>query len=213
MKNQKDVRTIAFIAMLGALSAVLMAIRVPLPFALAFLEFDIAELPALFAGFFLGPVSGCGVIVVKNLLKLLTQGTQTAFVGDFMNIISSICFMLPAALIYRFHHTKKGAVIGLTAATLFVSVVCVFLNAWISFPMYSRIYGMSMESIVAMGSAVNPLVTDTVTLMLFSIFPFNLVKHGVTALVTYLVYKRCGNDLRRVLSPGKQETDRKKSGN
>lgn len=57
-----NAKTIAFIGMLGALSAVLMSINVPLPFAPTFLKFDIAELPVLFAGFFLGPVSGCAVI-------------------------------------------------------------------------------------------------------------------------------------------------------
>ena len=60
MKTQTcNAKIIAFIGMLGALSAVLMFIYVPLPFAPTFLKFDIAELPALFAGFFLGPVSGC----------------------------------------------------------------------------------------------------------------------------------------------------------
>ena len=60
MKTQScNAKIIAFIGMLGALSAVLMFINVPLPFAPTFLKFDIAELPALFAGFFLGPVSGC----------------------------------------------------------------------------------------------------------------------------------------------------------
>lgn len=76
-------KTVAFIGMLGALSAILMSINVPLPFAPTFLKFDISELPALFAGFFLGPVSGCAVIVVKIVLKLLLQGTETAFVGEF----------------------------------------------------------------------------------------------------------------------------------
>lgn len=50
----RNARTIAFIGMLGALSAVLMSINFPMPFAPTFLKFDIAELPALFAGFFLG---------------------------------------------------------------------------------------------------------------------------------------------------------------
>ena len=81
MKEIRSSRSIAFIGMLGALSAVLMLISVPLPFAPGFLKFDIAELPALFAGFFLGPVGGCAVIIVKILLKLVTQGTDTAFVG------------------------------------------------------------------------------------------------------------------------------------
>ena len=57
-----------------------------------------------------------------------------------------------------------------------------------------------MKAILKMGSSVNPLVHDNVTLMLYGVFPFNLVKHGVTSLVTYLVYKRCGNALRALLS-------------
>ena len=85
MKEIRSSRSIVFIGMLGALSAVLMLISVPLPFAPGFLKFDIAELPALFAGFFLGPVGGCAVIIVKILLKLVTQGTDTAFVGDPMS--------------------------------------------------------------------------------------------------------------------------------
>ena len=111
MKEIRSSRSIAFIGMLGALSAVLMLISVPLPFAPGFLKFDIAELPALFAGFFLGPVGGCAVIIelVKILLKLVTQGTDTAFVGDLMNIAGSCTFVLPAAFIYKRHHNKRGA--------------------------------------------------------------------------------------------------------
>ena len=63
-------RKIVFIALMAALSAMLMLISIPLPFAPSFLKFDIAELPALFAGFFLGPLSGFLVIVLKNILKL-----------------------------------------------------------------------------------------------------------------------------------------------
>ena len=197
-----NVRTIAFVAMLGALSTILMMFRMPLPFAPSFLDFDIAELPALFAGFFLGPVAGCGVIAVKIVLKLITQGSNTAFVGEFSNLVTSCCFVLPAALIYKKIHTKKGAVIALVISTIFVSVVCIFLNAFVMFPLYSNLYGMPMEAIIGMGSAVNPLVHDSISMMLFSVFPFNLVKHGVTSIVTMLVYKRVGNALRSILAQG-----------
>lgn len=195
-------RTLAFIGMLGAVSAVLMFINVPLPFAPTFLKFDISELPALFAGFFLGSASGCGVILVKNILKLLLQGTETAFVGELMNLMGSCAFVLPASLIYKHWHTRRGALASLGISTVLVSVVCIFLNAYVAFPMYAALYGLPMEVIIKMGSSVNPLVHDTFTLMLFGVFPFNLVKHTVTSLVTYLVYKRCGNSLRSVLGAG-----------
>ena len=199
MKPKFNVRTIIFIGLLGALSFVLMLIRFPLPFAPSFLDFDIAELPALFAGFFLGPVSGLLVSVVKILLKLAVQGTTTAFVGEAMNLATSATFVLTASVIYRINHTRRGAVIGLVAATLTVSVVGVILNAYIAFPAYATLFGLSLDKIVGMGAAVNPLVKDVVTLMIFAVFPFNIVKHGVTSLITFLMYKRCGSALRRLL--------------
>ena len=69
--SRANVYSIALVGMLGAVSAVLMAISIPLPFAPSFLRLDISELPALFAGFFLGPLSGGVVVIIKNLLKLL----------------------------------------------------------------------------------------------------------------------------------------------
>ncbi|KIR01736.1 Substrate-specific component RibU of riboflavin ECF transporter [Lachnospiraceae bacterium TWA4] len=198
-KMKMNTKTLVFTAMMGAVSTVLMAVNFSLPFAPGFLKFDIAEIPALFAGFFLGPVSGCMVVFIKVLLKLITQGTETALVGELMNIMGSVCFILPASLIYRLNHTKKGAIIGMISSSVIVSIAFVFINAYIAFPMYSKLYGMPMETIIAMGTAINPGITDITTLMLYSVFPFNLLKHGVTSLITYFIYKRAGATLRGML--------------
>ena len=192
-------KKLVFIAILGAVSFVLMMINISLPFAPSFLKFDIAELPALFAGFFMGPVAGFGVIVIKLLLKLIIQGTETAFVGEFSNLVGSSVFVLIAAFIYKANRTKKGAVIGMIVSSIIVSILFIFINAYVMFPLYSNLYGMPMEAIVGMGTAVNPKITDVTTLMLYSVFPFNLVKHAATALLTFLVYKRAGKALRSIL--------------
>lgn len=199
MERSSNAKKTVFIGMMGAVSAVLMMLNFSVPFVPGFLKFDISELPALFAGFFLGPVSGCAVIVVKVLLKLLFQGSDTAYVGEAMNIMGSVCFVLPASLIYRWKHTKKGAVLAMVVSSVVVSIAFIFINAYIAFPLYSKLYGMPMEVIVGMGSAINPMITDVPTLMLFSVFPFNLFKHGVTSFVTYLIYKRAGNTLRSMI--------------
>ena len=200
MKTTKvNARVAAFVGMLGALSMVLQMFEVALPFAPSFMKFDISELPALFAGFLLGPVAGCLVVVVKILLKLVIRGTNTAFVGEFSNIIGSCFYVLCAALIYLKHKTKKVAVISLVVSTLGVSILQVFLNAWVMFPLYSNLYGLSMDVIIGMGHAVNPLITDNFTMMLFGVLPFNLFKHGVTSLVTFLLYKRVSAPLKNVM--------------
>ncbi len=199
MNNKINAKTVAFTGMLGALSAVLMMFNFPVPFVPSFLKFDIAELPALFAGFILGPISGCFVIIVKIALKLVIQGTDTAFVGEAMNMVASLAFILPASIIYRFYHTKKGALVSLVVSTLFVSVVCVVVNAYISFPMYSKLYGLSMDKIIKMGAAVNPFVHDSFSLMLYGVLPFNIIKYAATSFITYIFYKKCANVLRSTL--------------
>ena len=153
----------------------------------------------LFAGFFLGPLAGFGVVVIKLLLKIAIQGSETAFVGEFSNLVSSTLFVVLAAWIYKVDRTKKGAVIAMAASTVAVSILAIFLNAYIMFPLYSRLYGMPMEAIIGMGTAINPRINSLITMMLFSILPFNLVKHLVTSLITFLVYKRAGNVLRGIL--------------
>ena len=200
MMKQTSVKKTVFIGMMGAVSAVLMLLNLSLPFAPGFLKFDISELPALFAGFFLGPLSGCGVVTVKILLKVLFQGSDTGYVGELMNVMGSICFILPASLIYRWKHTKQGAIIAMTVSTVLVSAAFIFINAYIAFPLYSQLYGMPMDTIISMGTAVNPMITDLPSLMLFSVFPFNLFKHGVTSFITYLIYKRAGNTLRGIIA-------------
>ena len=194
--NGINVRVVAFVGMLGALSTVLQLFEVALPFAPSFMKFDISELPALFAGFLLGPADGCLVVIVKNLLKLIMRGTNTAFVGELSNAAGSCIYVLCAALIYARNKTKKSAVKALIISTIGVSVVQIFMNAWVMFPLYSRLYELSMEAIIGMGSKVNPLIRDNLTMMLFGVFPFNLFKHGITSLVTFLLYKRVSAPLK-----------------
>ena len=192
-------RKLVFVAILGAVSFVLMMVNFSLPFAPAFLKFDIAELPALFAGFFMGPLTGFAVVVVKLLLKIAIQGSDTAFVGEFSNLAGSTLFVVGAALIYKFNRTKEGAVIAMIISSVAVSILFIFVNAYVMFPLYSNLYGMPLEAIIGMGTAINPRITDLPTMMLFSVFPFNLFKHLVTSLLTFLVYKRAGKVLRNIL--------------
>ena len=199
-KETKTAQAVAFIGMLGALAAVLMMLEIPLPFAPSFLKMDFGELPGLFAGFFLGPAAGAGVVFVKIALKLLFKGTSTAYAGDFSNLTGSLIFVLTAAFIYKKNKTKKGAIIAMVVSTAVVSVVYIFLNAFIMFPLYSSLYGLPMDVIIGMGSAVNPFVHDELTMMLWAVLPFNLVKYSLTSLITFLLYKRCGNALRSIMA-------------
>lgn len=183
-------RNTVIIAMMSAVSLVLMMMDFSLPFAPSFLKMDISDLPAILVTFMLGPVEGIAVAVIKILLKLLVKGTDTAFVGEVFNVVGAASYVLPAAAVYHFKKGKSGAVLAMTAGTLIVSVTSIFGNLYVTFPMFSKLYGLPMDVIIGMGTAVNPRITDLFTMMLFAVLPFNLFKYGVVSVITFFVYKR-----------------------
>ena len=51
-------RAVVFIGLLGALSFLLMSFEFPLPFAPAYMKFEISDMPAFSAAFFWDPLPG-----------------------------------------------------------------------------------------------------------------------------------------------------------
>lgn len=190
-------RNMVLIAMFGAISMILMLFDFPTPLAPAFMKFDFADLPAMLATFILGPIEGILVCVVKLVLKLAVRGTETAFVGELSNLVCGILYMLPAYFIYRKIRTKKGAILALIAGTLIVSFGCVLTNYFVIFPMYSKMYGMPLEAIVAAGTAINSRIDSLFTMMILCVFPFNIVKFGSVSVITFLLYKKLKKALLR----------------
>lgn len=183
-------RTVAFTAVFGAAAAVLMLLEIPLFFAPSFYEIDLSELPVLICSFYLGPVAGVVCEFLKILLKLLMKGTSTAFVGDFANFLIGCTFVLPATIFYHCKKSKKMAVLGLVLGTLCMTVFGSLFNAFYLLPKFVQLYGMPMEAIIAMGTAVNSHITSVSTLVLFAVVPFNLVKGILVSAMTLLLYKR-----------------------
>lgn len=182
-------RNVVFMGMFGALAAVLMLFEFPLPFiAPSFYGLDLAEVPILVGSFALGPLAGMVMEFVKILIKLVLKPTSTGFVGEFANIVVGCALVLPAGLVYRFKKTKKGAVAGMIAGTITMSVVGVVINALVMLPFYSNF--MPLENIIAAGAAINPAVSNIWTFAIICVGPFNIIKGVVVSLITALVYKR-----------------------
>lgn len=184
-------RKIAVIGMFSAIAAVLMLFEFPLPFAPAFYELDFSELPILVGTFAFGPVAGVMMEFVKILLKLLFKGTSTAFVGDLANFAVGCSLILPASVVYSFRKNKKGAILACTVGTLCITVFGTAFNAVYLLPAFSRLYGVPLESLLAMGTEVNGLVKEgsIVSFVTACVAPMNLLKGASVSLVTMLIYK------------------------
>jgi len=183
-------KTIAQIGMLSAIAVVLMLFEIPLPFAPAFYEIDFSEVPVLVGCFAMGPVAGATIELIKVILNLAINGTITAGVGEFANFLIGCSFIVPAGIIYKKMHNKKGAIIGMVSGTIIMTVLGCFLNAYLLLPTYAKAFEMPIDALIGMGTAVNASITNMLTFVAFAVAPFNLLKGVLVSIIVLLIYKK-----------------------
>ena len=189
-------KRVSIVAICAALAAVLHMLDFTVPFlAPGFYKLDFSELPVMLCGFYLGPSATVACEGVKILLKLLLQGTSTAFVGDFANFAVGCSLVLPATIIYHVKKSRGSAIVGLAVGTLVLTVFGSAFNAIYLLPKFSQLYGMEMSDIIAAGTAINAGIQDISTFVLFAVAPLNLIKGVSVSVLTMLLYKRVARPL------------------
>ena len=183
-------RKIALVGLFAAVSAVLMVLEIPVPFAPPFYKIDLSELPILIITFAFGPVAGVMTEFIKILLKLIMKSTSTAFVGELANFSVGCTLILPAGIIYLSRKTKRMALIACIAGTLCMTLFGSAFNAVYLLPKFAQLFGMPLEAIIGMGTKINPSITSVETMALFAVAPLNLLKGTIDTVLTMLLYKR-----------------------
>lgn len=167
--NEKT-RTITTLAMFAAISVLLVAL-IRFPIFLDFLEYDPADIPIFIVTFAYGPWAGLILTVVVSVLQGLTVSAQSGVIGIIMHILATGSFVLVAGYLYRGHKTRSRAAVALLVGLLTMTAVMVLWNI-IFTPLYT---GFPREQVIG--------------LILPAILPFNLIKGGINASVTFVLYK------------------------
>ena len=163
-------------AMLAAAAYVVMAIgRIPV---VLFLSYDPKDIIIAIGGFLYGPLSAMGISVVVSLLEMVTV-SGTGFIGCIMNILSTCSFVCVASYLYRKKRTPMGAFMGLLVGCLVMTGVMLLWNYLIT-PLYM---GYPREAVAA--------------LLLPAFLPFNLLKVGLNAAGTFLLYRPLSGALQK----------------
>lgn len=171
-------RRLTLMAMLAAMAYVAMLITRPLPHVAGFLSYDLKDVIVVIAGFMLGPVPALLVTLVVSLVEMLTVST-TGPIGLLMNVLSTGAFALPPAIAYQRSKRLKSAAVGLVCGVLLMTALMLAWN-YIITPLYMHV---PREAVAAM--------------LVPTFLPFNLVKGGLNAGITMLVYKPITQALRR----------------
>lgn len=165
-------RKLTVMGMLAAISIVLvMVVHFPLFPAAPFLEYDPADIPIFLGTFAFGPLAGLILTFVVSLIQGLTVSAQSGVYGIIMHVAATGAFVLLAGNIYKYHKSRGRAVVALLCGVLVMAAVMAAANLVIT-PLFM---GTPVSAVKAM--------------LLSVIIPFNLIKAGINALITFLVYK------------------------
>jgi riboflavin transporter FmnP len=171
MNTDKNTAKLAKLAMMTAISLVLVfLIKIPWPPA-PFLVYDPADVPIYITAFAFGPFEGLLVTLVVCLIQAFGLGGDGIY-GFVMHFVATGIVAVIIGTMYRNSKTRKRAIISLVAGVITTVVIMSLLNLLVT-PIYM---GAPREAVIAM------LPT--------AIIPFNLVKAGINSLLTFLLYKR-----------------------
>jgi riboflavin transporter len=198
-RSDKTLRMVQ-LAMLIAISSVLVFISFPIIPAAPFLKYDMADIPILLAAFTMGIPAGLLVLGVAAAVQAFLLG-QDGPLGFLMHIIASGTLIVVAAGIYRkMKKSKKGMVIGLVCGAIAMALIMIPLN-FIVTPKVVMDVSMIESSKLFFDSlfgGYDPAAYSATAieaynmvkgLLLPALIPFNLIKAGLNSLIFYLVFR------------------------
>lgn len=172
----QSAKKITTYALFCALAFVVVAlIRIPL---VLFLKFEPKDVVITIGGFLYGPIATVIISVVVAFVEMITISSD-GVIGFVMNVISAVAFAGTASIIYKRKSTMTGAAIGLGLGTVLMTVLMLLWNYFLA-PIFM---GFPRE--------------DVVKLLVPAFLPFNLIKGGINAALTLLLYKPIINILRK----------------
>ena len=180
-----------YTGMLAAVAGVLMSLEISVPMMPPFYKVDFSDVPSFIALFTLGPASAVMVELIKIVIKLVTVGTNSMYVGEFANLIGIALFVVPTWLVYRAGgKSKKAAVRAMVVSVPIRVAFSCCINAFITLPMYALAMGLPLDQVIVSVASVNPAIHDLTTFIILATIPFNLLKNGLNCLVAYFLYSR-----------------------
>ena len=169
--NRFSTQVLVKLALMTAMSLVLMFIvRIPFPPA-PFLVYDPADIPIYICTFAYGPVAGLAVTFIVSFLQAFALGGDGIY-GFVMHFIATGIVAVMIGWMYKRNKTKKTALRALILGIFVTTAIMCVMNIFVT----SAFMGVEKSVVIAM------LPT--------AIIPFNLIKFSINAVVTFLVYKR-----------------------
>ncbi|MDR0858453.1 MAG: ECF transporter S component [Oscillospiraceae bacterium] len=138
----------------------------------SFIRYEFSDLPILISLFAFGTPWGLGIAVISIFINFLIGGAESGPYGMIMHMLAIGAYVLAAGLIYRSNKSRKSAIIGMLVGVIAMTAIMIPANLIIT-PLFMKVPVAAVEDLLIPG-----------------IIPVNLIKGLITAVLTFIVYKR-----------------------
>lgn len=163
-------KTMVLIAILAAISFILMYFKIPLIPSAPFLTYDLSEVIAMLGAFILGPVQGVLIVVVKALLYFILGPKDGGWVGAIASLVSGLSLVLGSVFLIRKNLNLRNKILAVIISTIVLTITMSLLNYFVFLPLYG--IGASEFS----------------TLIATAVVPFNIIKGVLSTTIAILVF-------------------------
>lgn len=175
---------VIIVAMLAAVSFVLLFIGFPVLPGFPFLKVDFANVPILIGTVLFGPWWGMATAGIAGLLDIIFKDANpVGILGVIANWMAAALYVLPIYYWTRgsesLDHKKRDRklVMGIIIGTLLMTLIMSLANLFILLPLYMKLASFQIS-------------ISTLKMVLFGVVPFNLIKGIIVGIVIVLVYFR-----------------------
>lgn len=206
MKNKIDTRQlVSRICIDAAFAAITTVLYLFAKFNLAifpsFLDINLSMIPVIICAFMIGPWDSALCVLVRFVIKIMTLGTSTGYVGEFADLLIGALTCIPAGIIYNYTDSKRKTLYAFLSVIICWVLAGIFTNMFINIPFYKSYWHINNAVLANMISKPVKLITFGAVksvsaknfmlyYIIFTVIPFNLMLSLVIVAVTIPVHKR-----------------------
>lgn len=176
--RSQSVLRLTQMALLAALSILLVMLHFPLIPAAPFLEYDMADVPILLGTLLFGTKSGLLILAVVSLIQAFFFGGN-GWVGCVMHFVASGALVLLVGELYRRKPSLSRLIAGLAGGTAAMVLLMIPMNLLLT----TYFLGTPRDVVVSM--------------LVPAIIPFNLLKGVINSVITAVLFQALQPFLRK----------------
>ncbi|MGT2771682.1 ECF transporter S component [Streptococcus marimammalium] len=171
-------KQLAYMAILGALSFILMLLNFPIIPGAEFLKIDFSIIPVLIGLVIFNLKSAYIILLLRTFLKFFLYNTGVNdLIGLPMNLVATGVFVLVFAFYWNQQKSRKTYIISSVWATILLTLAMIILNIFYAIPLYATFANFDIGQFIGISKYIVAMV-----------IPFNIIQGILFSMSFGIIY-------------------------